>query len=364
MAALALAMPVAGIGLSAWSWSDPAAKESARRITDVTHGDLSDGALKRFAATLDPAAAALAQQLDPHAGLRFGAAAGWSDLDLVRKPDLGFDPNSAEEAERLNAAIPALADAVSAARPFAIPVSSPERARAVRCLTQAIYYEAALEPRAGQEAVAQVVLNRVRDPNFPASVCGVVFQGADQSTGCQFSFTCDGSMARAPVAWAWKNSQDVAERALNGYVAASVGTATHYHADYVAPYWRPTLIKLEQIGRHIFYRWRGQAGEAPAFTQAWRGNEPVIDEARYSRPRAAPVLQQIKDTAVTTVASDGTTRINTVIGGRRLASKEDIAKINASLKQFEANLEQPAAEPKPVAGVTAMAVEEVGQKTR
>src|SRR5690606_17840034 len=123
------------------------------------------------------------------------------------------------------------------------------------------------------------------DPNYANSVCGVVFEGAERTTGCQFSFACDGSLSQAPVAWAWDKARVVAERALAGHVARRVGTATHYHADYVRPWWAPTLNKLTQVGAHIFYRWKGVAGESAAFRQTYSGHEPLIDEARFARPR-------------------------------------------------------------------------------
>ncbi len=126
-------------------------------------------------------------------------------------------------------------------------------ARAHLCLTEAIYYEAALEPEAGQEAVAHVILNRLRHPNFPKSVCGVVYQGSTRRTGCQFTFTCDGSLARKPAAALWSKAEAVAARALSGNMWPSVGDATHYHADYVSPYWRTSLNTVAQIGAHIFY---------------------------------------------------------------------------------------------------------------
>ena len=89
----------------------------------------------------------------------------------------------------------------------------------------AIYYEAASQSDEGQAAVAQVVLNRLRNPLFPKSVCGVVFEGSKLNTGCQFSFTCDGSLARRPSPDAWNRAQTVAARALNGYVVKGVGEA-------------------------------------------------------------------------------------------------------------------------------------------
>ncbi|MFM9827771.1 MAG: cell wall hydrolase [Sphingomonas sp.] len=129
-----------------------------------------------------------------------------------------------------------------------------DHARAVRCLAAAISYEAGNEPIAGQEAVAQVVLNRTRAPGYPKSVCGVVFQGSDRRTGCQFTFTCDGSLRRARSAQSLALANDVAERVLAGGGSEPPLGATHYHADYVNPYWAATLTRVTKIGRHIFYR--------------------------------------------------------------------------------------------------------------
>lgn len=360
VAGAATALVVLATALSAWSWPGSKAFESVRRIAAQTHGTLSEDGLKAITAGMDPGAIAVARRQDPFVRQKpWGLTPGWANLSLDGRPDLGFDATSPEEAQRLNAAMPGFAGEVSGARPFVLATSSLERARAVQCLTDAIYYEAALEPRDGQEAVAQVVLNRVRDPNFPNSVCGVVFQGS-QSGGCQFSFTCDGSMQRAPASWAWKQAEDVANRALNGYVAASVGTSTHYHADYVMPYWSPTLIKLKQIGRHIFYRWRGGAGEAQAFVQRYAGAEPFIDENRYKVARISSLpgkgLAVVKANTVTTVTDDGSKRVSVTIGGpmagRRKASKDEIAKINASLAKFESGGAEAAAPSAPAADVT------------
>ncbi|WP_373486971.1 cell wall hydrolase, partial [Blastomonas sp.] len=149
-----------------------------------------------------------------------------------------------------------------------------DRSRALQCLTAAIYYEAAMEPDAGQQAVAQVVLNRLMHPSYPNTVCGVVYQGSERSTGCQFTFSCDGAMARAPSTVFWQRARRVAERALTGYVYAPVGTATHYHTTEVSPYWAPSLDFIGTIGAHRFYRWQGAAGRRAAFVQAHVGNEP------------------------------------------------------------------------------------------
>ncbi|HEX8232116.1 MAG TPA: cell wall hydrolase [Caulobacteraceae bacterium] len=164
--------------------------------------------------------------------------------------------------QALNAAHALTRIPVLAAQPFVLEGPPSERERAVQCLTAAVHYEAANEPVQGQEAVAQVVLNRARHPAYPKSVCGVVFQGSERRTGCQFTFTCDGSLNRPATAAAWTRARQVAERALNGEVAASVGTALNYHAVYVRPSWSSGLDKVARIGLHVFYRWPGQADPA------------------------------------------------------------------------------------------------------
>ncbi|MGQ0588902.1 MAG: cell wall hydrolase [Sphingosinicella sp.] len=185
-------------------------------------------------------------------------------------------PVAPTDALAINAAIPIANLANPAARPFRLAGGEAERARALDCLTAAIYYEAATEPTEGQRAVAQVVLNRVRHPAYPASVCGVVFEGARRSTGCQFSFSCDGSLRRAPMAPFWQRARAVAEAALGGYVHAPAGWATHYHANYVVPYWASSLVKTATVGAHIFYRWRGGWGRPTAFLNRYAGAEPAI----------------------------------------------------------------------------------------
>ena len=136
---------------------------------------------------------------------------------------------------------------------LAQPRSRDDATRAAACLTAAVYYEARSEPLDGQRAVAQVVLNRVRDRAFPHSVCGVVFQGSQRRTGCQFSFTCDGSFTRRPVHLGWGAARRAARRALAGHVFADVGRATHYHTDWMVPYWRDTLVKVGRVRSHLFY---------------------------------------------------------------------------------------------------------------
>jgi spore germination cell wall hydrolase CwlJ-like protein len=179
-----------------------------------------------------------------------------------------------DKAVAINAAMPLATGPNPAARPFkAGSVNSLAYRRALECLAQAVYYEAARETPDGQRAVAQVVLNRVRHSAYPATVCGVVYQGSERNTGCQFSFTCDGALARTPMRGYWDRARNIAHAALQGYVHAPVGNATHYHANYVVPYWASTLTKNAVVGLHIFYRWRGGWGEPAAFAQRYSGKE-------------------------------------------------------------------------------------------
>lgn len=180
------------------------------------------------------------------------------------------------EAEQRNAAIAISEQPIESAASFILPQSRGNAyATALKCLAQAVYYEAAVEPIEGRRAVAQVVLNRVRSPLYPDSVCGVVYEGSQRTTGCQFSFTCDGSLLRAPMKGPWREAEEVARQALAGHVEASVGTATNYHADYVLPKWAFTLAKIEKIGRHIFYRLHGKWGQGASFVSAYSGMERI-----------------------------------------------------------------------------------------
>ncbi len=182
------------------------------------------------------------------------------------------------DAEVMNDAIPFASSPVEAAKPFYITDTSMTNSeKAMRCMTQAVYYEAGFEQVAGRYAVAQVILNRMRHPAFPKSVCGVIYQGSSRP-GCQFSFACDGSLLRAPNPRAWAEARRVAEDVLTGTVTSTVGMATHYHANYVSPYWAPKLNKITQMGAHIFYRWPGNWGKRIAFNGAYRGGEfiPMI----------------------------------------------------------------------------------------
>jgi len=161
------------------------------------------------------------------------------------------------------------------AGPFRFPGAAADFENAVDCLAAAAYYEAGDDP-SGQAAVAQVVINRLRHPAYPSSLCAVVFEGSRRRTGCQFTFTCDGSLARKPTPAAWERARTIAIAALSGRVDARVGTATHYHADYVLPHWAASLRKLTQIGAHIFYRWPGKWGSNAVLRDPNVGRESKI----------------------------------------------------------------------------------------
>ena len=127
---------------------------------------------------------------------------------------------------------------------------------ALDCLTDAVYYEARGESDRGQAAVAQVVLNRVRRAGFPKSVCGVVFQGAAVHA-CQFSFVCDGAMSQGRETAAWRRARSVARRALDGVVMEEVGDATNFHVARLGQIWGSGLVKVAQVGAHVFYKLTG-----------------------------------------------------------------------------------------------------------
>lgn len=230
-------------------------RAQAVRLDGARSAGFTEEALSAAAGGLNASALAIARRHDPY------TVAGGAQRD--RQTEL-----LTARLETLRGDDPALRrislSAVSPARPFRLD-NALDASRDLECLTQAVYYEARGEGRDGMQAVAQVVLNRARHPAFPRSVCGVVFQGSNRRSGCQFSFTCDGSM-RGPVnRAAWNRAQDVASKALSGAVYAPVGSATHFHTTGVSPNWRNTLIRVSQVGDHLFYRFGGRAGSSAAF---------------------------------------------------------------------------------------------------
>ena len=140
------------------------------------------------------------------------------------------------------------------APPDGLEKSVAARDDAIQCVAQAISYEAGHESEAGQQAVAQVIMNRLGDPAYPKTACAVVYQGSDRRTGCQFTFTCDGSLARRKPGASWPEALRIAALAIDGHLLPTVGDALNYHASYVQPYWAAHLVRVAQIGAHIFYR--------------------------------------------------------------------------------------------------------------
>ncbi len=251
------------------------------RVAKLTSGQMDTVAFARLTGAMDPAMLSVADRFAPapiapafaHINRATGVMEG---LDGAPEPAiLRLQDMDEAEARLWNASNPTSTLPNPAARPFRISGGASHQARALDCLAAAIYYEARYESVDGQRAVAQVVLNRVRHPAYPASVCGVVFQGSERTTGCQFTFTCDGALARAPDPEGWMRARQIAEAALSGHVMKGVGNATHYHASYVAPYWSPSLMKVATVGAHIFYRWMGGWGLPGAFGGAYSGDESV-----------------------------------------------------------------------------------------
>jgi spore germination cell wall hydrolase CwlJ-like protein len=332
--------------------------------------DLSEAGLLKLASSMDPAMRSLVSRHDP--SLRqadlWGRPEGWGSLDIGKVPNLGIGTAEGATAEELNALRPFATLPIRPMRPFVLKAASADYRRALECLSQAVYYEAAREPQVGQEAVAQVVLNRVRHPAYPKSVCGVVYQGAARTTGCQFTFTCDGSLRWAPQAALWSRAKGVAARALAGYVDKTAGSATHYHAQYVAPYWAPTLVKMTQVGQHIFYRWTGPWGEPAAFTGRYVGGEAYLSpavlgalDARTQGGVLSPEAQGIQAERKITLAVAGEVRTYSVVdptapGGertrvmgvlmstRRAPTPDEVKRINQSLEALERSMDaKPAA---------------------
>jgi spore germination cell wall hydrolase CwlJ-like protein len=233
-------------------------------MAEAAEGEFSDVALRDRVLNMDPAALMVARRHDPliagddqrdrqlaRLAARLEKRVGVADATGGRllRASLGGSFNPAAQPFRLSGALDASRD--------------------LECLTQAVYYEARGETPDGQAAVAQVVLNRARHPAFPKTVCGVVFQRTNAV--CQFSFACDGSMRRGREPGAWRRAQRVAERALGGHVMTGVGNATHFHTINVSPGWGSRLVRVQQVGLHVFYRFGGRGGAPGAF-----GGQPQL----------------------------------------------------------------------------------------
>lgn len=203
-------------------------------------------------------------------------------------PEEEFLPVTAQTAQEINASRPFVSTTNVRAAPFSHAMADADEERAVACLATAALYEAGGN-LSDQSAVMQVILNRVRHPAFPKTICGVVFQGSDRRTGCQFSFTCDGSMQRwRPSAGSWNGATGLARAMLGGHVDERVGLATHYHTNWVVPYWSASLDKVTSVRTHLFFRWKGYWGTRAAFAKKAAGQEPSISKLAGLFPSHAP----------------------------------------------------------------------------
>ena len=232
--------------------------------------------------------------------------------------------------------------------------SQVDMSNALECLTAAVYHEARSESVEGQRAVAQVVLNRVRHPAFPKSVCGVVYQGSNRTTGCQFSFTCDGSLNRPRQAAAWDRAQRIASDALSGYVYPTVGVATHYHTTAIHPWWADSLAKAVTIGAHIFYRWRGAWGDPTSVRRPYVAAPETLastsgDAAQMPFQQAADARVEIIEGVTIHRGSGGVTRFasaddGTIVRVHRMNKANDGVRVHRGAAPTDADA---AAEPVP-----------------
>lgn len=191
--------------------------------------------------------------IDPISGER-GNRLVLSSLDRLGSDDLLDRPTRLGEL----AMLPSLLDERSgtAATPVrAMGDTARHLEQERRCLATGVYFEARGETHLGQMAVAEVIVNRVASKDYPNTICGVVFQGSYRRTGCQFSFTCDGESDRPRDLPAWRKAQYLASLVTMGIVRERLiaENVTHYHADYVEPFWASSLYRVAKIGRHIFY---------------------------------------------------------------------------------------------------------------
>lgn len=183
-------------------------------------------------------------------------ALGYASINAGNNKETPFDSILADDGKQEGRFIPPIGrdDHAWAATP--LPAAS-FTAKEQKCLAEAIYFESRSETIKGQAAVAQVVLNRVRNPAYPNTICGVVYQNVNWRNRCQFSFACDGRKHYVTEKRHWRLAQDIARAVSAGQIwLPDIGSATHYHATYVRPNWASAMYKTEKIGLHIFYRTR------------------------------------------------------------------------------------------------------------
>lgn len=217
-------------------------------------------------------------------------------LPPVEEAAARFVPLTFDEARKINASRPFSSLPNHPSAPFVSRLTGRDEEMALACLATAAIYEAGYG-QSDQRAVMQVILNRVRHPAYPASVCEVVFQGSERKTGCQFTFACDGALDRwRPSQTALANAMELGRLMLSGALTdPRVGLATHYHTNWVVPYWSDSLDKVAVVGTHLFFRWKGYWGKKDAFRQTPAAKEaPVAKLAAYD-PDYAELLAEGPD---------------------------------------------------------------------
>jgi hypothetical protein len=267
-----------------------APKDAARLMMASRDGKVDMNALD-VDGTVDQSALNIAMRFSQYAGTGTDNSLLAQNLTAIRTSD------DAREQRDLPEAKVVLVSNMAPASPLDAPTVPSLRAAAAMkfsganrsdsdCLTQAVYYEARGEGDDGMRAVAQVILNRVRHPAYPKTICGVVYQGAYQRTSCQFSFVCNGAMGAPVESWAWRRAKKVADSALSGYVMTAVGTSTSFHTTGVKPGWGGTMDRVAQIGSHIFYQFRGRGSRIATSIEGVRPS----DAPQTAAPAKAPLI--------------------------------------------------------------------------
>lgn len=238
-------------------------------------------------------------------------------------PDQALAINLSSPLERVNPLPPAF-----------LPtwLSSEDRAAASQCMTNAIYYEAASEPEAGQRAVAQVILNRMRHPRYPKTVCGVVYEGAEKAFACQFSFACDGSTRRRPDPAGLARARAVAEAALHGAISPLAGQATHYHTTAIVPLWAHELRKVAIISHHVFYRPPSPYGGWPPSVATPAG--VPVEQPAEPLPAAAPTPEHAPEPWVPAAVADHSVRAPQTLPAQNPAAQNPAAPESAPRSFF------------------------------
>jgi spore germination cell wall hydrolase CwlJ-like protein len=232
-------------------------------------------------------------------------------------------PVTEDDARAQNADVALITKGFVAARPFVYMGSGDAKARARDCLAAAMIYEAGDDAK-GQQAVGQVIINRARHPAFPKSICGVVFQGSERTTGCQFTFTCDGALNRRYSDAAWTRAQNNADMMLSGGTYPPVGLATHYHTDWVRPYWSDSLEKIAIVDTHLFFRWPGYWGTPGAFRGAVSGSDGPVAKMAALSPLHAIALGLPIDLAVGVDANAAVGEARVVAGAGEATGRDTI----------------------------------------